>query len=96
MEQIEIKILHNAFFQLLFKNLFHLIHIGKVIARELCSQEIAVPGIGRQYFPHGRFRISVMVSPGRIIIIDAMLHGIGYHPGRFGFVNLCIISVNYR
>ena len=39
-EQVKIKIVHLAFFQLFFKYLFRFIHIGKVIPREFCSQII--------------------------------------------------------
>ena len=37
-EQIEIKVFYLAFLQLFLENLLHLIHIRKVISRELAGQ----------------------------------------------------------
>lgn len=45
-EQIEIEVFHLAFSQLFFKNGLNLVHVGKVIAGELCGQIEIFPGIG--------------------------------------------------
>ena len=44
-KKIKIKIFYAAFFQLLFKNLLYLIHIGEIVSRKLIGQKKAVSGI---------------------------------------------------
>ena len=38
MDKIEVKISNPAFFKLLFKNFFHLIHVGKIVTGEFAGQ----------------------------------------------------------
>ena len=51
-EQVEVKILHPAFLQLLLKNLLHLVHVRQVIARKLGGQIEALPRMLFEDTPH--------------------------------------------
>ena len=44
-KQVEVEIGRLAFLQLRFKNLLHLIHVGRVVARKLGRQVVALSGV---------------------------------------------------
>ena len=50
-EQIEIKILHLAFFKLLLKNLFHFPEIGKIIPRNFVADKTCLSDISSGHYP---------------------------------------------
>ena len=94
-EKIKIKIIHSALFKLFLENFLHLRHVGQVISGKFGCQIKAVARIFRQRLSHHQFRISVVVSPCSVIIIDPMLHRIGNHLFCRRAVNLRVIAVHY-
>ena len=72
MHQIKIEIIDLQLFQLLFKYFRGMSHVFQIIARKFCRDIIAAPVIFLQELPHDGFRISVMISPGGIEVIDAV------------------------
>ena len=95
-EQVKIKIRDPALFKLLLKDLLHLRHICKIIARKLRSQIELVPGISTQNLPHHKLRIPPVISPCRVIIVDPAAHGVFHHLGRRRLVNVLILAVDQR
>ena len=95
-EQIKIKVFHPAFFQLLFKDFLHLVHVGEVIARKLGRKVIALSRIAAQRLSHYGFRMAIVVAPGRIVIIHALFHGVIHHGLCFRLIDSGIVSINDR
>ena len=95
-EKVEVKIVDAALFQLFFKDGFHLVHVGKVVAGELGGQMELPAGIARERFAHHQFGVAVMVAPGSVVVVDAVCHGVVHHGKRRCFVNLRIIPLYNR
>ena len=95
-EEVKIKVFHPAFFQLFFKDFLHLVHIGKIVARKLGRKVIALSRIAAQRLSHHGFGMTVVIAPGRIVIIHALLHGVIHHGLRFRFINSGIVPVDDR
>ena len=92
-DEIEIEMIRLAFFQLLFEDLFHLVHVAQVVAREFAGQIKAVPGIFFEHPPHDQLGVAVVVAPGGVVIVDALLHGIGHHGLHLRFVDMLRFAV---
>ena len=88
-EQVEIKIFHLAFFQLAREDFLYLRHVGQIIAREFAGQIKALPGMLFQSLTDDRLGMAVVVAPGRIVIVDALRHGVVHHV-------LCRFHINVR
>ena len=95
-EQIEIKIIHAAFFQLLFKDLLDLAHIGKVVARELVRQIERFPGILRQSLAKDNLRLAAVIAPSGIVVVDAVRHRIADHLSGGLFIHFRVVAVQHR
>ena len=95
-EQVEVEITDPTFLKLTFKNFLHLIHIRQIIPRELGSKIIILSRVLVQYPSHDNLRIPSVVSPCRVIIIDALFHGICDHLCGLLFINLCVIPIGDR
>ena len=94
-EEIKIKVLHSRLFKLLFKDFFYLSHIGKIVTRKLGGNIKLVSGIFGKSLSHNNFRITVMITPCGIVIIDACGHCLVHHLKGFFFINAAVISPDY-
>ncbi len=95
-EQVKIEVAGLAFFQLFLKDSLHLVHIGKVIAGELGGEIVAVPGICVQDAAHHQLRLSAVIAPGGVVVVDPVFHGKGHHFGRGPLVDAGIIPLYHR
>ena len=89
MKKIEVKVLHPALLELAFKNFSDFGHIYQIITRKFGSQIIVLPWITAKRPPDHGLRISIVISPGGIEIIDPMVHGISHH-------FLCLFHIDIR
>ncbi len=71
-KEIEVKIVGAALFELFFKDLLRLAHVGQIIAGELARQIKAVARIGAQQFADDVFGLAVVVAPRGVEIVDAV------------------------
>ena len=95
-EEIEVKIVYLAFLQLFLKDLFYPGHIGKVIAGEFAGETEGFPGIFLKDPAHDQFCIPVVITPGGVIIVDAVFHGVVHHAGSLLFIDPGIVAVCAR
>ena len=95
-EQVKIEIGNLTFFQLFFKNFFYFVHVRQVISREFIRKIKAFAGMFCQRLSHDQFGISIVISPGGVIIIDAVFHRIIHHLTGSSFIDPGIIPVDDR
>ena len=94
-EQIEVEILHAGLFQLRLKDLPHLWHVGHIVAGKLGRDEKAVPGIPSERIAHDGFGIPAVVAPGRVVVIDALRHGLVHHAEGLFLVDPVVVAVDH-
>ena len=87
-EQIKIKILRLAFFELLVEDFFYLRHIGKVVAGELVREKIAFSAVTGERLAECYLAQSVMVAPCGIKIINAAFYRFVHHVANSAQVGL--------
>ena len=75
-EEIEVEVVRLALLQLRLKDLFHLVHIGKVVAGELAGKIVAAARVPRKELARDALRFAVVIPPGGVVIVDAAAHGI--------------------
>ena len=78
-QQIEIKILHAALFELVFKNVSGVIGGGKLMAGILVRQIIAFAGILFEDTADDHFAQTAVIGVGGIEIVNAVRHGVIDH-----------------
>lgn len=94
-DRIEVKILHAAFFKLFLEDLLDFVHVGQVVAGKLVGQIKAFPWIRGQRASHGKLRLSAVVAPGGVVIVDAALHGAGDHFVDQLLIHARIVAVDH-
>ena len=94
-EEVEVKILDAALFQLFFKNGFHHVHVGKVVAGKLGGEEELLAGMARKRLAHHQFGISAVIAPGGVEVVDAVRKGIVHHGKRRRLVDLRVVSIRH-
>ena len=90
MQEVKIKIIHPAFFQLIFKNFLRV--KGRyardiLMAGEFIRQIPALSGIAGERFTDGDFRLAAVIGIGRVKIVDAGSNGRVHHPVQLGLIN---------
>ena len=95
-EQVEIKILHAAFLELLLKDLLDLRHVAEVVAGEFCGQIVALARVGRERLAHGELGVAVVIAPRRVVIVDAVFHRVGDHVLQLRGVDVVIALFRVR
>ena len=88
MEKIKIKVFYAAFFKLLFKYFFNLIHIRKVVSRKFGREPEALARISGKHASHYKLGIASVIPPRGIKIIYAVLDRISNHFGGFRLIDL--------
>ena len=86
--QVEVKIVHAAFSQLILENTGGIIAAGDLVAGELVGQEKAVPGIGAEGLADGDLGHAAVVGVGGVKIVYSMPDGVGHH-----FVHLLLVDI---
>ena len=90
MKQIEIKIVHAAFDELLLENPGRIIGRTELMPRVFGGKVPAAARIFCQQLSNHDFRHSSMVGKSGIKIIDAVIHGKSDHAAGFFFINCSI------
>ncbi len=94
-KQVKIKVIHAALLELPFKNLLYLGHIGQIVSGELIREIEAVPGVLGQGLSQRGFRIAGMITPGGVVVIDAVGHGIVHQLLGGGGVNSGVVALQH-
>ena len=81
MQKIKVEVFHLAFLKLLLEDLFRIVFIGDRVSREFISKIETVSGIVLQYPSDDVLGGAAVIRPCRIIVVDAVLHGIVHHLG---------------
>ena len=95
-KEVEIEVVHLAFFQLLVENFLYLVHVGQVVAGEFGGQVKALPGIIPEQPAHNRLGLPPVVAPSGIIVVDPPGHSRGHHLAGGGFVDVGVLSLHNR
>ena len=77
--QIKVKILHLAFFQLMLKNPFKIIFALQQPRRHFCGEKIALPGVLFQCLSDKSLGLPFVIGICSIKVVDAMSHGVVNH-----------------
>ena len=88
-QQVEVKILHAAFFQLLGKDCRRIIAVADLMAGILGGKIIAVPGELVQDLPDNHLGHAAVIGIGGVKIIDALLQRIAHH-----FLRPCLVDAS--
>ena len=94
MEKVEIKKVHPALFQLGLKDFLFLFQIFRAKAGELAGNIVFVTGISTEDLAHHQFGVLFVIAPCSVIIIDTLLHSIGYHFGSGFLIDIAILPVD--
>ncbi len=93
--QIEVKILHLAFFQLLFKIFQRILRLFHQPHGHFAGQMKALPRVFFQRLAHKQLAFTLMVRVSGIVVIDAVSIGIIDHLLRLGFVDIGFFWVDF-
>ena len=94
-DQIEVKILHAAFFKLFLEDLLDFVHVGQVVAGKLVGQIKAFPRMSGQGPAQDQLRVAAVVAPGGVVIVDSALHGAGDHFVDQLLIHARIVAVDH-
>ena len=95
-EEIEVKVVHLALFQLRFEDLLNFRHIGQVVAGKFVGDVKAVPGMSGQGPAQDQLRVAAVVAPGGVVVVDAVGHGVVHHLRRGVLVHPGIVAADDR
>ncbi len=96
MEQVKVEIFNLTFFQLLLEYLLYLAHIREIVSRELIRELKAFARVAFQRVSDRQFRVSRVISPRGIIIIDPVLHCVADHFIGFRLIDAAVFAVDKR
>ena len=91
-QQIKIKVLHLALFQLLLKNIRRIVALRHHVAGKLCGQIKAFSGMLFQAGAHHRLRMILHIRPCGIEVIHSMVHGVVHHGLRQCGIDLSVLQ----
>ena len=87
-EQIEVKILHPALFQLFLEDFCGVVAVAQdLVAGILGGEIVAASGVVAEDSADDPLGLAVVIGIGRVEIVYTMPHGIGHHFFDLGFVN---------
>ncbi len=93
MEEIEIKEVEPGLLKLLLEDLLDLLCVGRVVAGELGRDVVGAARVASQGDARGHLRDALVVGPGGVKVIDALLKGIVDHPVHGLLVDLAVVAL---
>ena len=95
-QQIKVKVVHAAFFELFFKDRGGIVAAAELMPRILGGKVITLSGIAGQRSPNHLFRHPAVIGVCGVKVIDAVGNGVVHHFIHLFFVNLSRISTDHR
>ena len=87
-EEVEVELLHPHLFQLLFENFLYLAKIIDVVTGEFVGYVVAFTRVFFQQLSNDELRLSAVIPPRRIKIVDAVFDCVVEHLRGFCLVDL--------
>ena len=88
MQQVEVKVVHAALFQLLLENGSGIVVAAELVTGVFGGQIEAAAVVVLQHTAHDPLGHAAVIGIGSVEIVDAMLHGIADHVRRGLFVDV--------
>ena len=95
-DEVEVEVARAGLLELALEDLGHLVHIGQVVAGELGREIVALARVARQRRAHGELGVAAMIAPCRIVVVDALLHGVIDHLVHGILIDPRVVAVHDR